>query len=70
MKHQRIAIAVLLILAVLAAEWIWLRLHDQPSLGSPLAAAPAHVTVPGDPFALTDHRGQAMSDREFRGRMV
>ena len=70
MKHQRIAIVVLLILAVLAAEWIWLQLRDQPSPDSPVAAVPGHVAVPGGPFALTDHRGQAMSDRDFRGGLV
>ena len=70
MKHQRIAIAVLLILAVLAAEWAWLQFRDQPSPGIPVATAPGHVTVPGGPFALTDHRGQARSDRDFRGGLV
>ncbi|MCP5111604.1 MAG: hypothetical protein GY953_12295, partial [bacterium] len=70
MKHQRIAIVVLLILAVLATEWTWLQFRDQPSPDSPLSAAPARVTVPGGAFALTDHRGQVMSDRDFRGGTV
>jgi len=30
MKHQRTALAVLLIPVVLATEWIWLRLRDLP----------------------------------------
>ncbi len=65
MKHPRLVVVVLLITAVLAAEWAWLRLRDRPTTDAAVGAAPARAAVPGGPFALTDHLGQPVSSSDF-----
>ena len=60
MKHPRIVVVVLLIAAVLAGEWAWLRLRSQPT-----TSAPAWAAIPGGPFALTDHLGRHVSSSDF-----
>ena len=65
MKYPRLVLAMLLITTVLAAEWAWLRLRDQPSADPAVAATSARIAIPGGPFALTDHLGQPVSNGEF-----
>lgn len=65
MRHPRLVVVVLLITVVLAAEWAWLRLRGQPSSEPVGNTAEVRAAVPGGPFALTDHLGQSVSNRDF-----
>ena len=70
MKHPRLVVVVLLITAVLAAEWVWLRLRDQPSTDRAAPAVPVGAALPGGPFALTDHLGNAVTSDDFAGDLL
>jgi protein SCO1/2 len=70
MKHPRFVVVVLLITAVLAVEWAWLRLRDQPSSDPALSTAPFWPAVAGGPFALTDHLGKPASNSDFAGGLL
>lgn len=70
MKHPRIVVVVLLIAAVLAGEWAWLRLRSQPTATAPAGAAPAWAAIPGGPFALTDHLGRHVSSSDFESDLL
>ena len=59
------AVAVLgfLVLAI-SAGWL---VTDGPLADRPVAAGPASLPISG-PFSLTDHRGRAVTEADFRGR--
>ncbi len=65
MKHPRLVVVVLLITAVLAAEWAWLQLRDRPTTDSAAGTVPARAAIPGGPFALTSHLGTPVSSSDF-----
>ncbi len=68
MRYNRIAVVVLLILAVLVGEWVWLKWEtDRPS-GDGSATVAGQAVVPGGPFSLVDHKGNPSSDQDFSGR--
>ncbi len=70
MKHPRVVIVVLLITAVLAAEWAWLQLRDEPQSETATVAAPARAAIPGGHFALTDHLGRPVNSSDFGGDLL
>jgi protein SCO1/2 len=70
MKHPRLVVVVLLITAVLAGEWAWLRLRDRPASDSAASAVPVGAAIPGGPFALTDHLGKPVSSGDFAGGLL
>ena len=70
MKYRRIALVILAIITVLVVEWAWLRSDPAVSARQTSPLVPAQATVPGGPFALIDHSGQAVSDGDFRGQIV
>ncbi len=70
MKHPRLVVVILLITAVLAAEWVWLQLRDRSPSESAATAAPAWAAIPGGDFALRDHRGLPVGSSDFGGRLL
>ncbi len=68
MRYHRIALAMLLIVVVLAAEWVWLKTGDEGPAGDSATAARPQAVVPGGGFTLVDHEGKPASDQAFAGR--
>lgn len=68
MRYHRIALVVSLIVAVLAAEWVWLKTQDEGPSGDSAPAATPQAVVPGGGFTLVDHEGKPASDEVFVGR--
>jgi protein SCO1/2 len=52
------------LVAATAAGWL---VKDGPLAPTPIATGPATLAI-GGPFRLTDHRGRAVSEQDFRGK--
>jgi len=70
MRYGRIASVVLVILAILAGEWLWLEARREASMQIAGPVITSHAAGPGGPFALIDHRGNPVTDRTYRGKYL
>lgn len=70
MRYRRLSLVVFAILAVLAAEWLWLKGRSDWPPSDPAPAATARGAAPGGPFSLIDHAGAAVSERTYRGKYL
>lgn len=77
-NKTRIALFVLIVTAMASFGWVAARLYGLGS-GTPdqVAAGPGMVRAgatfeeaPGGPFALTDHHGTPVTERDYRGKFV
>ena len=69
MRIGRVAAVVLVIVAILAGEWLWLQAaREQPAAdGGLVIMTPA---APGGAFSLIDHSGRPVTEQSFRGKHV
>ena len=68
MRFKRVILVVLLISAVLAGEWLWLRAERDRPTAEVTSAAPAQAAIPGGGFSLIDHKGEPSSEASFPGK--
>jgi protein SCO1/2 len=77
-NKARIALFVLIVTAMTSFGWVAARLTDLGSERSGQVAAESGLgragatfeEAPGGPFALTDHRGRPVTERDYHGKFV
>lgn len=70
-NKARIALFVLIVTAMTSFGWVAARLYGLDSERSgQVAAGASFEESPGGPFALTDHRGRPVTERDYHGKFV
>ncbi len=70
MMSRRIVFVVLLVLAVLAGEWVWLNAGQHLAASEDAPVITVHAAAPGGGFALVDHTGRSVTSESFHGKFV
>ena len=70
MRYGRVAAVIVVIVAILVGEWLWLSAErDQPA-GDGLPVVTTEASAPGGPFSLVDHFGRPVTEQSYRGKYL
>lgn len=70
MRYGRVAAVIVVFVAILVGEWLWLRGEREQAAVDGLPVVTTDAAAPGGPFSLVNHFGEPVTDQSYRGKYL